>query len=47
MKFSVIFRYIPVILTQTFIKNAKTAAEAKQIRRERDDEYEDVLDGCA
>lgn len=40
MKFSVIFRYIPSILTQTFIKNAKTAAEKKQIRQERDAEYE-------
>jgi hypothetical protein len=40
MKFSVIFRYIPVIMTQTFIKNAKTTAEADEIRRERDAEYE-------
>jgi hypothetical protein len=40
MKFSVIYRYIPEILTRTFIKNAKTAAEAKQIRKERDAEYE-------
>ena len=40
MKFSVIFRYIPAILTKTFIKNAKDAAEANQIRRERDAEYE-------
>jgi hypothetical protein len=40
MKFSVIFRYIPSILTRTFIKNAKNAAEANQIRKERDAEYE-------
>lgn len=40
MKFSVIYRYIPAILTKTFIKNAKDAAEANQIRRERDAEYE-------
>jgi hypothetical protein len=38
MKFSVIFRYIPSILTETFIKNAKTAAEANRIRKERDTE---------
>jgi hypothetical protein len=40
MKFSVIFRYIPVIMTKTFIKNAKNTAEADEIRRQRDDEYE-------
>lgn len=40
MKFSVIFRYIPEIITRTFIKNAKTAADAKEIRRLRDEEYE-------
>jgi hypothetical protein len=40
MKFSVIFRYIPEILTRTFIKNAKSAADARQIRKERDEEYE-------
>jgi hypothetical protein len=40
MKFSVIFRFIPSILTETFIKNAKTAAEANRIRKERDTEYE-------
>lgn len=38
-KFSVIFRYIPQIMTQTFIKNAKTEAEKKEIRRQREDEY--------
>jgi hypothetical protein len=40
MKFSVIFRFIPTILTKTFIKNAADAAEKKRIRRERDEEYE-------
>jgi hypothetical protein len=40
MKFSVIFRYIPEVMTRTFIKNAKTAAEKKEVRRQRDEEYE-------
>jgi len=40
MKFSVIFRYIPSILTETFIKNGKTAADKNRIRKERDEEYE-------
>ncbi len=40
MKFSVIFRYIPLILTKTFIKNAKTTSEAREILKEREAEYE-------
>lgn len=40
MKFSVIFRYIPVILTKTFIKNEETEAEKKVVRKSRNDEYE-------
>ena len=39
-KFSVIFRYIPYIITQKFIADAKTNAEKREIRRLRDEEYE-------
>jgi len=39
-KFSVIFRYIPAIITKKFIADAKSAAEADEIRRLRDEEYQ-------
>jgi alkylated DNA repair dioxygenase AlkB len=40
IRFSVIFRYIPFILTQTMPKNAASAKEKRRIAAERNAEYE-------
>jgi 2OG-Fe(II) oxygenase superfamily len=40
IRFSIIFRYIPVVLTQTMPKNISSAKEKKRLAAERDAEYE-------
>jgi hypothetical protein len=42
VRFSVIFRYIPEILTQTMPKNAVTSKDKRQIAAERNAEYDAV-----
>ena len=40
IRFSIILRYIPVVLTQTMPKNVLSAKERKKLAAERDAEYE-------